>query len=273
MSGGEQRPVSTGDREEALGNEILRTVCGSGVHGMAIPGTDDNDEMGVYIQSPEQVLGLTLTAGHYVSRTRPEGERSQPGDTDLTIYGLRKYMRLATQGNPTVLTVLYAPDDAILVRSDLGDELRALAPKIISANAGWRHLGYLDGQRERMTGEGKQGRVPNRPELIAMHGYDVKYASHALRLGYQGLEITATGRLTLPLSGRALEKTMEVKRGKVPFTEALRLVDELRDRLRIVMSGKKHDLPDAPDYPAITEWMIHAHQAHWLDRSTGGRDA
>ena len=34
----------------------------------------------------------------------------------------------------------------------------------------------------------------NRPELIAAHGYDTKYAGHVLRLGYQGIEFLETGR-------------------------------------------------------------------------------
>ena len=46
-----------GNRDVALGGEILRTVVGSGVHGIAIAGTDDHDEMGVYIEPPE-VLSL-----------------------------------------------------------------------------------------------------------------------------------------------------------------------------------------------------------------------
>jgi hypothetical protein len=61
--------VSVGDQDVALGNEIIRTTVGSGVHGMAIPGTDDHDEMGVYIELPEQILGLMPTAQHYVART------------------------------------------------------------------------------------------------------------------------------------------------------------------------------------------------------------
>jgi uncharacterized protein len=32
---------------------------------------------------------------------------------------------------------------------------------------------------------GARGGGPNRPELVARFGYDVKYASHALRLAYQ----------------------------------------------------------------------------------------
>ena len=161
--------VSDGDRDVALENEILRTLYGSEVCGMAIEAVGDRDEMGIYVELPEQVMGLMPSAGHYASRTQPAGVRSGPGDTDLTIYSVRKFMRLATAGNPTVLTILYAPESSVLLGSDLGDQLRELAPSIVSQVAGARFLGYLDGQRERMAGGGKQSRVPSRPELVAAH--------------------------------------------------------------------------------------------------------
>jgi hypothetical protein len=258
--------VNVGDQDVALGNEIVRTVVGSGVHGMAIPGTDDHDEMGVYIERPEQVMGLMPTAEHYVSRTQPDGVRSGPGDTDLTIYSLRKFMRLATAGNPTILTLLYAPEAAVLIRSSLGDELRRLAPQIASAKAGWRFLGYLDGQRERMTGGGNQARVPNRPELIEAHGYDTKYASHAIRLGLQGIELMLSGALRLPLRGNDLAMCMEVKRGEVDFIEALRRVDYIREQLAKIMDDQplldRHLRPE-PDMGTINDWMVFAHEEHW----------
>ena len=47
-----------GDRDVASSGEILRTVVGSGVHGIAIAGTDDHDEMGVYIEPPGNVVGI-----------------------------------------------------------------------------------------------------------------------------------------------------------------------------------------------------------------------
>lgn len=255
--------VSVGDRDVALSNEILRTVCGSGVHGMAIEGTDDHDEMGVYIETRAQLIGLEHSSRHYVSRTQPEGARSGPGDTDLVIYSLRKWMGLAAAGNPTVLTVLFAPDDAVLVRTPLGDALRGFAPDILSIGTGHKHLGYLQGQRDRLLGRGRQGRVPNRPELIAAHGYDTKYASHALRLGLQGLELVTTGRLTLPMTGADLQLCMEVKRGEVDFDEALRRVDDVRGRLEAAMESGKSPLPQDPDWEAINTWLIGAHEAHW----------
>jgi uncharacterized protein len=55
-----------GERDLALAGEILRTVVGSGVHGIAIPGTDDHDEMGVYIEP----LRVPHPAGGCPVRTR-----------------------------------------------------------------------------------------------------------------------------------------------------------------------------------------------------------
>ena len=112
--------VSVGSREVALGGQILRTLCGSDVYAMATEGTDDRDAMGVFIEPADAVLGIRSDqTDHYVSRTQPQGARSGPGDVDITLYSLRKYMRLATAGNPTVLTVLYAPQSAVLVSTDL----------------------------------------------------------------------------------------------------------------------------------------------------------
>jgi len=41
--------VEYGNPEVALGGEVLRSVVGSGVHGIAIEGTDDHDEMDVRV--------------------------------------------------------------------------------------------------------------------------------------------------------------------------------------------------------------------------------
>lgn len=75
--------VDLGDSTIAPANEILRSEVGSGVHGMAIAGTDDHDEMGVYIEEPTQVLGLAKRPGHWIWRSQAMGARSGPGDTDL----------------------------------------------------------------------------------------------------------------------------------------------------------------------------------------------
>jgi uncharacterized protein len=78
--------------------------------------------MGVCIEPREYVAGLREFE-HWVYRTRPEGSPSGPGDLDLTIYGLRKYCRLALKGSPTVLLILFIQGEDVLECAPLGAEL------------------------------------------------------------------------------------------------------------------------------------------------------
>lgn len=253
-----------GDRDVALAGEILRTVVGSGVHGIAIAGTDDHDEMGVYVEPPQHVVGLYRPATHYVWRSQPEGARSGPGDTDLVMYSLRRYLRLATGGNPTVLLPLYAPADAVLVCHPLGRQLRDLAGTVLSQQAVHRFLGYMNGQRDRLLGRGRRGRVPNRPELVARFGYDVKYASHALRLAYQGLEIVRDGRLTLPMPVPERERVLRVKRGEVrELTMVLAEIDQVQAAVQEHLDTGRTPLPVQPNLAAISAWAADAHREYW----------
>ncbi|HEY7224733.1 MAG TPA: nucleotidyltransferase domain-containing protein [Micromonosporaceae bacterium] len=251
-----------GDATLAHAGEILRTVVGSGVHGIAIEGTDDHDEMGVFIEPPEYVVGLRRPMDHYVYRTRPEGERSGPGDTDLVMYSLRRYLGLATKGNPTALLPLFAPAADVLTLTPLGEELRALGPAFLSQRAVHRFLGYLESQREKMLGRHRG--APNRPELVARHGYDTKYASHALRLAHQGLEILREGRLTLPMPEPARERVRQVKRGEVPsLSEVVAEIDGLRAEIEERIAAGRTPLPRSPNLDAISAWAVDAHRRHW----------
>src|SRR5260370_38647383 len=123
--------------------------------------------------------------------------RSGAGDLDVIIYSARKWARLALAGNPTVLLVLVVPEEEVIFRNETGAELAGNAHRFVSRLAGGRFLGYLQAQKAAMTGQA--GAHTNRPELVAVHGYDTKYAMHALRLGLQGLELLNPGRITLPI--------------------------------------------------------------------------
>jgi hypothetical protein len=87
-------------------------------------------------------------------------------------------------GNPTVLLLLFVPDDEVVHRDERGAELVANADRFVSRLAADRFLGYLQSQRRAMTGE--VGAHTNRPELVAVHGYDTKYAMHALGSACRG---------------------------------------------------------------------------------------
>ena len=249
-----------GDRTAALAGEILRTVVGSGVHGIAIEGTDDRDEMGVYIEPPEAVFGLQAPLPHYVHRTQPEGHPSGPGDVDLVSYSLRKYLHLAAKGNPTVLLPLFAPESSVLSVTRLGRELRELRHRFLSQQAGRRFLGYMHGQRERLVSGRK---LPNRPALVAEHGYDTKYAAHALRLAYEGLEVVRDGTLTLPMPEWARAHVLRVKRGELSLNTVLHDIDYLAGTTECRLDDQDTPLPAQPDWDELSRWSVQAHARAW----------
>jgi hypothetical protein len=253
-------------RAVAEPNTILLGLVGSTVHGVTVDAADDRDEMGICIEPPEYVAGLRVF-NQWVYRTQPEGARSGPGDIDRTVYSLRKWCRLALAGNPTVMLLLHVPDDQCSVLEEPGRELRANKHWFASRRAGRAYLGYMQRQRDRMTGERGQMRV-NRPELIARYGFDTKYAGHVLRLGYQGIEFLESGRLTLPMRGPERTRVLDVRNGRVSFEDVLAEADDLQRRLESRLEDSP--LPERPDYDGVNGFLAYTYRA-WWNRGDAGR--
>ncbi|WP_404348694.1 nucleotidyltransferase domain-containing protein [Phycicoccus jejuensis] len=263
-------------RAIAQAGMILRVQVGSGVHGTSISGQDDRDEMGICLEPPRFVTGLArvprgIDAGNaevefeqYQRHTvwdKPGGlaNRSGAGDLDVVIYSARKWCRLALAGNPTVLLALFVPDEEVVHRNRYGAELVDNAHRFVSKLAAARFLGYLQSQRDAMTGA--VGAHTNRPELVAVHGYDTKFAMHALRLGVQGVELLTTGRITLPVPAPERDYLRQVRRGEVELEEVVAKVDEAEARLTALRNASA--LPDEPDRAWVDEWLHRSHLAYW----------
>lgn len=264
-------------REEAEACTILRVVVGSTVHGLQLEGTDDMDHMGICVEGLSEAVTLSEPFEQFIFRSAAEREHShdapsQPGDLDLTIFSLRKWLRLALKGNPTVILPLFVPVEFaqidgrtrlsghVLVMNALGSQLRDLAPSIISKRAGVSFLGYMQAQKQRLMGTRGQMRV-NRPELTAKHGYDTKYAGHVVRLALQGIELMNTGKLVLPIRDPARSLIMRVRTGETTLNEALDLIAEAEDDLKAAIVGST--LPEQPDREACQVWMQAVYLNTW----------
>jgi hypothetical protein len=246
-------------RAVAETNTVLLGLVGSTVHGLTVEDADDRDEMGICVEPPEYVIGLRPFE-QWVYRTQPEGARSGPGDIDRTVYSLRKWCRLALAGNPTVMLLLHVPDEQCSIVEPPGRELRANKPWFASRRAGRAYLGYMERQRDRMTGERGQMRV-NRPELIERYGFDTKYAGHVLRLGYQGNEFLETGALTLPMREPERTRILDVRNGHVSFNEVLAEADDLQRQLETLLQTSP--LPERANQAAVEEFLIDTYRTRW----------
>ena len=183
---------------------ILRVQVGSGVHGTAISGQDDRDELGLCLEPPQFVTGLARV---------PNGIRGE---------------------HPSVRFEQYERHTA-------------------------RYLGYLQGQQAAMTG--RAGAHTNRPELVAVHGYDTKYAMHALRLGLQGIELLTTGRITLPVPEPDREYLRSIRRGERPLAEVLDAIAAAEARLERLRDSAS--IPVEPDRRWVDDWLHRSYTEFW----------
>lgn len=220
--------------------------------------------MGVCLEPRRFVLGFGKFE-QWVFRSAAEreghaGARSKAGDLDLTIYSLRKWARLALQGNPTVLLLLYLPDNAVVILTSVGQQLQKLAPAFASRRAGKRFLGYLEAQRQRLVGERGQRNV-NRVDLIEQFGYDTKYAMHMLRLGYQGVEFLESGRLMLPMKEPVRSHLMEVRRGRSNLADVLEECTQLELRIGALLDSSP--IPLEPDLKTVESFVMDTYENAW----------
>lgn len=245
---------------EQYGTEILRAEVGSTLHGTGLGvAHEDHDEMGIFVEHPRTTIGLGRL-DHYQWRTKAEGEKSQPGDTDLICYTLRKWARLALSGNPSVLLPLYAPDDKLVYATADGHELRAHADWFASRRAGRAFLGYMEQQRQRLTGERSgSGRIRKNLEAGIV---DWKYAMHMLRLGYQGVEYLETGRLTLPMPDFPGVFLREVRTGQHDIGEVIQIAGSLESILKSLLDGES-PLPPEPETEKVERWVMATHLRLW----------
>lgn len=257
---------------------ILRTHVGSGLHGITVSDQDDTDHMGICIEPREYVIGLgrvPITDKHgyikwqpfeqYEFRTQEEGVRSGPGDLDYTCYSLRKWTQLAANGNPTVLLMLFAPDEQVVHVDSWGRNVRTNSGLFLSRESGYRFKYYLQAQKERLLGERNQR--TNRPELKQLYGFDSKFAYHACRLGAQGVELLTTGRLQLPMPEPAHTWLTDLRLGKYTLEEAIAHIEDLQYILQHLAVSA--DLPPRADMNKINKWLSDRYLERWeYDRMT-----
>lgn len=224
------------------------TVVGSRMRGTERP-ESDWDRFGVCVEP----LAVALGVSGFAQFTHQDGE------SDVTVYGLKRACQLALKGNPSLVENLFAPawcwERADPVRAlPVVLKLRELCTsKQTLANFG----GYLRSQARRLErGTSPEGK---RAALVEEHGYDTKFAAHAVRLGLQGYEFTTTRAITLPLEESVREECNAVLDGQLSLTQVLRRIAQLDDLLSTEISKCEWERPVAG--ARLDEWLVDAYLA------------
>ena len=235
-------------------------VGGSQLHGAKVAQTDDLDIYGVFVEPPEQTLGLTRL-DHFVWSTAGDERRNGPDDIDVTLYSLRKWAALAAKGNATTLHFLYAPVDAEIV-SPLWQQVVNNRALFLSKKSGHQFQRFAESQLRRLKGEGV-GKHGIRQEYVGKFGYDTKAAMHTLRLLFEGIELLTTGWITLPRPEKDL--LISIRTGEFgSMDKVLRFATEKFAELE--NAERSSPLPESVNGDRISRFVVELYLGHWHTR-------
>jgi uncharacterized protein len=85
-------------------------------------------------------------------------------------------------------------------------------------------------------------------------GYDTKFASHTIRLLYEGEQLLLNGKLEYPLSGKVYNDIMNIKNGKLSIEEFQQLAYNYENKCREALINT--NLSKKPNYKYANEYLV-----------------
>jgi predicted nucleotidyltransferase len=241
-------------------NSVIHThVGGSAAHGARIGPSSDLDILSVYIQPPNEALGITefradgeggqryrvQTEGFDWS-TAPDTRRNTAEDVDINAYSLRKWAGLAVKGHPEALHCLFVPNMAI--RPAMWEKhIRPHTDLFISSWAGRTFLSCAQEQIRRV----RESKPTN-----------WKMAMHVARILLEGTELMRLGHISLPNPEK--DQLIHIREGKFTLDMWAKQITRLMDEL--VRARDHSPLPEDVDRRKISDLIANT----YLDFYTGG---
>lgn len=226
---------------------ILLVDSGSTAYGTNLP-TSDKDYKGICIPPIDYLLGLKNFEQY--QPTGNDGRKNTAEDIDVTVYGLKKFFKLAMNGNPNVLEMLFVDKENIAYCTEEGKVLLEnrelfLTNKIKNSIGGYAY------QQSKNLVNGKS----TRPELEDMYGYDTKKFMHSVRLYEMGMECFKEG--TMRTKRPNAEELKDIRKGKYTAKEAVEMLEHLNNEYQ--KASENSVLPNKPNDKTLNKLLIDLH--------------
>lgn len=127
---------------------------------------------------------------------------------DVAVYSIVTFFQLAAENNPNICDLLFVNDKFIVHMDNVGKLIRQNRKLFLTRHAFHKFTGYAYGQLKRMRTMNKKD---SRKDLFEKYGYDVKYASHLVRLCLECEMILLEHDLDLERNGELLRS---IRRGE-----------------------------------------------------------
>jgi len=174
---------------------------------------------------------------------------------DVTIFGIVRFFDLAMQNNPNVLDSLFTPINCVLHSTRVGDLVRENRRAFLHKGAWAKFKGYAYSQLHKIATKQPEGK---RAELVAEHGYDVKFAYHVVRLIGEVEQILTEGDVDLQ---RDNERLKAIRRGEWTEDRLRSWFDDKEKQLERAWAESK--LPAKPDEAKIKDLLMRCLEEHY----------
>lgn len=132
-------------------NIIVKMIFGAHLYGTATPNSDV-DYKGVFLPSKEEVL-LGRIPKSFSYSTGKNDSKNTKNDTDIEIYSLHYFIKLACDGQTVAMDMLHAPEDKILEKSHIWDLIVKQRQKFYTKNLS----SFIDYARRQASKYGVKG--------------------------------------------------------------------------------------------------------------------
>lgn len=130
--------------------KILEIKSGSHLYGLNTP-TSDEDYVGIFFASENYIYGLkTVEQVDLSIIDKHKNGKNTKLAVDRKFYELKRFVKLASQGNPNIIEILFASEDSIIYISDFGKYLLENRKLFISKNIIPKFLGYARSQKNKL---------------------------------------------------------------------------------------------------------------------------
>lgn len=134
---------------------IFKCRTGSHLYGTNRP-TSDEDYSGVFLPSTEDLLSIQKGPEELTeNKKNSAGSQNEFGDIDCKFFSIQKFIRLASEGQPGQLEMLFAPKEMIIISTPEWDELKSHISSFLSKRAIVPFIGFCLSQAHRAVIKGE----------------------------------------------------------------------------------------------------------------------
>jgi hypothetical protein len=113
--------------------EIVKMIFGSHLYGTSTPDSD-RDYKGIFLPSKEEIYLGKIPKSKQENSKKNNTAKNTSEDTDTEMYSLHYFLKMACDGETATLDMLHAPDNMIINKTNLWDEIVSQRQRFYTRN-------------------------------------------------------------------------------------------------------------------------------------------